>query len=40
MEDVVVVTDNGVKNLSDNLPVEMDDIERLIKEVGVIQRMP
>jgi hypothetical protein len=35
-----LVSDNGVENLSDNLPLEMDDIERLIKEVGVIQRMP
>lgn len=39
MEDVVVVTDNGVENLSDNLPVEMDDIERLMEESGVIQNL-
>ena len=38
MEDVVVVTEDGVENLSDNLAVEMDDIERLIKEEGVIQK--
>jgi Xaa-Pro aminopeptidase len=39
MEDVVVVTEDGVENLSDNLPVEMDDIERLMKETGVIQKL-
>jgi len=39
MEDVVVVTEDGVENLSDNLPVEMDDIERLIQESGVIQKL-
>jgi Xaa-Pro aminopeptidase len=38
MEDVVVVTEDGVENLSDNLAVEMDDIERLMKESGVIQK--
>ena len=39
MEDVVVVTESGVENLSDNLPVEMDDIERLMEESGVIQKL-
>jgi len=39
MEDAVVVTENGVENLSDNLPVEMDDIEQLMKDVGVIQKL-
>jgi Xaa-Pro aminopeptidase len=38
MEDVVVVTEDGVENLSDNLAIEMDDIERLIKEAGIIQK--
>jgi Xaa-Pro aminopeptidase len=27
MEDVVVVTEDGVENLSANLPIEMDDLE-------------
>jgi Xaa-Pro aminopeptidase len=40
MEDVVVVTEDGVENLSDNLAVEMDDIEQLMKEPGVIQKLP
>jgi len=39
MEDVVAVNDKGVENLSDNLPVELDDIERLMKDVGVIQKL-
>lgn len=39
MEDVVVVTPQGVENLSDNLPVELDDLEQLIQEEGVIQKM-
>jgi len=39
MEDVVVVTESGVENLSDNLPVEMDDIERLMREDGIIQKL-
>jgi Xaa-Pro aminopeptidase len=38
MEDVVVVTEDGVENLSDNLAVDMDDIERLMKEDGIIQK--
>ena len=40
MEDVVVVTEDGVENLSDNLAIELDDIERLMREQGVIQKMP
>ena len=39
MEDVVVVTDNGVENLSANLAIEMDDIERLIREEGIVQNV-
>lgn len=40
MEDVVVVTEDGVENLSDNLAIELDDIERLMEEEGVIQKTP
>ncbi len=40
MEDVVVVTEDGVENLSGNLAMELDDIERLFKEEGVIQKTP
>jgi len=40
MEDVVVVTEDGVENLSANLPIEMDDLERLWQEEGIVQRRP
>jgi Xaa-Pro aminopeptidase len=40
MEDVVVVTKNGVENLSANLPVEMDDLEKLWREEGIVQKRP
>jgi Xaa-Pro aminopeptidase len=39
MEDVVVVTKLGVENLSDNLPVDLDDLERLMQEDGVVQQL-
>jgi len=40
MEDIVVVTEDGVEKLSANLPVEMDDIERIIREDGIVQKRP
>ena len=40
MEDVVVVTEDGVENLSANLPVEMDDLEELWREDGIVQKRP
>jgi Xaa-Pro aminopeptidase len=40
MEDVVVVTKAGVENLSANLPVEMDDLEALWREEGIVQKRP
>ena len=40
MEDIVVVTEDGVEKLSANLPVEMDDIERIIREDGIVQEHP
>jgi len=40
MEDVVVVTEDGVENLSDNIPAEMDDLEKLIQEDGIVQKSP
>jgi Xaa-Pro aminopeptidase len=40
MEDVVVVTEDGVENLSANLPIEMDDLERLWREEGIVQKRP
>ena len=40
MEDVVVVTEDGVENLSANLPIEMDDLESLWREEGIVQKRP
>ena len=40
MEDVVVVTEDGVENLSANLPIEMDDLEALWREEGIVQKRP
>lgn len=40
IEDVVVVTEDGVENFSDFVPVEIDDIERLMREEGVLQKAP
>ncbi|MDZ4700372.1 MAG: aminopeptidase P N-terminal domain-containing protein [Rhodothermales bacterium] len=40
MEDVVVVTETGVENLSDNIPAEMDELEALIREEGIVQLRP
>ncbi|MCZ6777058.1 MAG: Xaa-Pro aminopeptidase [Ignavibacteria bacterium] len=37
MEDVVVLTEDGVENFTDFLPSELDDIEKLMKEEGVLQ---
>jgi Xaa-Pro aminopeptidase len=37
-EDTVVVTDSGVENFTDFLPSELDDIEKLVREKGVVQR--
>lgn len=39
MGDIVVVTEYGVEKFSDNLPVDMDDIERLMDKSGVIQKL-
>ena len=38
MENVVVITKDGVENLSTNLPIEMDDIEALWKQEGIVQK--
>jgi Xaa-Pro aminopeptidase len=40
MEDVVVITEDGVENLSANLPIEMDDLEALWREDGIVQKRP
>ena len=39
-EDTVVVTETGVENFTDFLPMELDDMERLVLEKGVVQKVP
>jgi Xaa-Pro aminopeptidase len=39
-EDTVVVTDTGVENFTHFLPMELDDMEKLVLEKGVIQKVP
>lgn len=38
-EDTVVVTEDGVENFTDFLPMELDDIEALMREEGVVQKV-
>ncbi len=39
-EDTVVVTESGVENFTDFLPSELADMERLVRETGVVQTAP
>lgn len=39
-EDVVVVTETGVENFTDFLVSELDDIERLVRQDGIVQSHP
>ncbi|MGH9370336.1 MAG: M24 family metallopeptidase, partial [Vicinamibacterales bacterium] len=39
-EDTGVVTDTGFENFTDFLPVELDDMERLVLEDGIVQKVP
>jgi Xaa-Pro aminopeptidase len=39
-EDVVVVTENGVENFTDFLPSELNEIERLVGQGGMLQKYP
>ncbi|HXV63895.1 MAG TPA: Xaa-Pro peptidase family protein [Vicinamibacteria bacterium] len=38
LEDVILITDGGSENLSAFVPVEIDEIEALMKEEGLLQR--
>jgi Xaa-Pro aminopeptidase len=38
-EDTVVVTETGVENFTDFLPMELDDLERVVQEKGVVQKV-
>jgi Xaa-Pro aminopeptidase len=39
-EDTIVVTDTGYENFTDFLPMELDEIEKLVQEKGVVQKVP
>ena len=40
LEDVGVVTESGWENFSGFAPVEIDDVEALIRELGVLEKVP
>ena len=40
VEDTVVITDTGVENLTDAAPLELDDVEQIMKEPGVYELRP
>ena len=39
-EDTVVVTDTGVENFTSFLPMELDAIEKLVQDKGIVQMVP
>lgn len=39
-EDTVVVTPTGVENFTAFLPMELDDLERVVREKGIVQKVP
>jgi Xaa-Pro aminopeptidase len=40
VEDTVVVTQDGIENLTQLAPLELDDVEKLMKEDGILQKLP
>jgi Xaa-Pro aminopeptidase len=40
LEDVILITDSGAEILTANLPMEMDAIEKVMKEEGMLQKYP
>ena len=39
-EDTVVVTADGIENLTADAPLELDDVERLMRADGLLQAFP
>jgi Xaa-Pro aminopeptidase len=39
-EDTVVVTETGVENFTHFLPRELDDLEKIVQEKGIVQKVP
>jgi len=40
VEDTVAVTETGVENLTGDAPLELDEVERTMRDEGVLQRFP
>jgi len=40
VEDTVIVTEDGVENVTVDAPLELEDVERLMKEEGILQHYP
>jgi len=40
VEDTIVVTENGLENLTVGAPLELDDVEAPMKEQGLLQAFP
>jgi len=40
VEDTVVVTEEGIENLTIDAPLELDEVEALMKESGLLDRFP
>ncbi len=38
VEDTVVVTENGIENLTASCPMEMDDVEKIMREPAILQK--
>jgi Xaa-Pro aminopeptidase len=39
-EDVIVITSNGYENFTDFLPSDLSDIENLVGQTGILQKIP
>jgi Xaa-Pro aminopeptidase len=39
-EDTVVVTETGVENFTAFIPMELDEMEKMVLEKGVVQKVP
>jgi len=40
MEDLIIITETGKEIVSDFVPMEIDEIEKVMKEAGMLQRYP
>jgi len=40
IEDTVVVTEDGVEILTGSAPWDLDDVEKLMQEEGILQKYP